>query len=217
MYSLQGIGKSFGGIDVLTDICLTLRPGQRLGITGANGVGKSTLINIATGFLTPDSGHIHLNKKILTYRPAWAFAHAGIQRTFQTTRFLTTANLGEQLLFAARAPESKIRLTQLIKLSGLQASLHLFPDEIPLPVLRKAEVIRGLVVSPEVLFLDEPSAGLTVDELDQFGAFLQQQLGQKTALVVVEHRLDFMAIITDSIVEMKLNRGLVKRVVDVKT
>jgi branched-chain amino acid transport system ATP-binding protein len=180
-------------------------------------VGKSTLINIATGFLTPDSGHIHLNKKILTYRPAWAFAHAGIQRTFQTTRFLTTANLGEQLLFAARAPESKIRLTQLIRLSGLQASLHLFPDEIPLPVLRKAEVIRGLVVSPEVLFLDEPSAGLTVDELDQFGAFLQQQLGQKTALVVVEHRLDFMAIITDSIVEMKLNRGLVKRVVDVKT
>ena len=217
MYSLQGIGKSFGGIDVLTDICLTLRPGQRLGITGANGVGKSTLINIATGFLTPDSGHIHLNKKILTHRPAWAFAHAGIQRTFQTTRFLTTANLGEQLLFAARAPESKIRLTQLIRLSGLQASLHLFPDEISLPVLRKAEVIRGLVVSPEVLFLDEPSAGLTADELDQFGAFLQQQLGQKTALVVVEHRLDFMAIITDSIVEMKLNRGLVKRVVDAKT
>jgi ABC-type sugar transport system ATPase subunit len=61
MYSLQGIGKSFGGIDVLTDICLTLRPGQRLGITGANGVGKSTLINIATGFLTPDSGHIHIS------------------------------------------------------------------------------------------------------------------------------------------------------------
>lgn len=63
MYSLQGIGKSFGGIDVLTDISLTLKPGQRLGITGANGVGKSTLINIATGFLKPDSGHIQLNNK----------------------------------------------------------------------------------------------------------------------------------------------------------
>ena len=106
-------------------------------------------------------------------------------------------------------------MTKLIKLSGLQASLHLFPDEIPLPVLRKAEVIRGLVTNPQVLFLDEPSAGLTVDELDQFGAFLRQQLGQKTALVVVEHRLDFMAMITDSIVEMQLNRGLVKKVVDV--
>ena len=217
MYSLQGIGKSFGGIDVLTDISLTLKPGQRLGITGANGVGKSTLINIATGFLKPDSGHIQLNNKTLTHQPAWAFAQAGIQRTFQNTRFLTTANLGEQLLLAARAPESKRRLTKLIELSGLQASLHLFPDEIPLPMLRKAEVIRGLASSPEVLFLDEPSAGLTTIELDQFGIFLQQNLGQKTALVVVEHRFDFMLMITDSVVEMQLNRGLVKRGADVKT
>jgi len=167
--------------------------------------------------LKPDSGHIQLNNKTLTHQLAWAFAQAGIQRTFQNTRFLTTANLGEQLLLAARTPESKRRLTKLIELSGLQASLHLFPDEIPLPMLRKAEVIRGLAANPEVLFLDEPSAGLTTFELDQFGVFLQQNLGQKTALVVVEHRFDFMLMITDSVVEMQLNRGLVKRGADVKT
>jgi ABC-type branched-subunit amino acid transport system ATPase component len=217
MYSLQGIGKSFGGIDVLKDISLTLKPGQRLGITGANGVGKSTLINIATGFLKPDSGYIQLNQKTLTHQPAWAFAQAGIQRTFQNTRFLTSATLGEQLLLAARAPASKRRVAKLIELSGLRASLHLFPDEIPLPVLRKAEVIRGLAASPEVLFLDEPSAGLTASELEQFGLFLQQFLGQKTALVVVEHRVDFMDMVTDSVVQMQHNRGLVERGVDVKT
>ena len=180
-------------------------------------MGKSTLINIATGFLTPDSGHIQINQQILTDRPAWAFALAGIQRTFQSTRFLKTANLEEQLLLAARMPESRIRLTKLIKLSGLEASLHLFPDEIPLPLLRKAEVIRALVANPDVLFLDEPSAGLTIDELDQFSMFLKQQLGQKIALVVVEHRLDFMAMFTDSVFEMQPNRGLVKREIDVKT
>ena len=180
-------------------------------------MGKSTLINIATGFLTPDSGHIQINQQILTDRPAWAFALAGIQRTFQSTRFLKTTNLEEQLLLAARVPQSKIRLTKLIKLSGLQASLHLFPDEIPLPLLRKAEVIRALAANPDVLFLDEPSAGLTIDELDQFSMFLKQQLGQNMALVVVEHRLDFMAMVTDSVFEMQPNRGLVNREIDVKT
>ncbi|MDC1227958.1 hypothetical protein N8Z34_03140, partial [Oceanospirillaceae bacterium] len=106
---------------------------------------------------------------------------------------------------------------KLIKLSGLEASLHLFPDEIPLPLLRKAEVIRALAVNPDVLFLDEPSAGLTIEELYQFSMFLKQQLGQKMALVVVEHRLDFMAMVTDSVFEMQPNRGLVKREIDVKT
>jgi len=75
-------------------------------------------------------------------------------------------------------------------------------------LLRKAEVVRGLATQPEILILDEPSAGLTADELHQFGTFLNQQLGRKTALVVVEHRLDFMAIVTDTVVEMKLNQGL---------
>jgi branched-chain amino acid transport system ATP-binding protein len=88
----------------------------------------------------------------------------------------------------------------------------LFPDEISLPVLRKAEVVRGLAARPEILFLDEPSAGLTADELHQFGSFLNQQLGQQTTLVVVEHRLDFMVMITDTVVEMKLNQGLQVRV-----
>jgi branched-chain amino acid transport system ATP-binding protein len=208
VFSLQGVSKSFGGIKVLTDISLTLQPGQRLGITGANGVGKSTLINIATGFLKPDNGHIQLRERILTNRPAWAFAQAGIRRTFQTTRFLAASTLGEQLLLAARTPACRASLASLLKSSGLQSSLPLFADEIPLPMLRKAEVIRGLAVQPEVLFLDEPSAGLTANELHEFGHFLQQHLPQQTALVVVEHRLDFMTMVTDLVVEMHLNQGL---------
>ncbi|MDP6166866.1 MAG: ATP-binding cassette domain-containing protein [Gammaproteobacteria bacterium] len=208
MFSLQGVSKSFGGVEVLKDISLTLHPGERLGITGANGVGKSTLINIATGFLTPDVGHIKLRERTLTHRPAWAFAQAGIRRTFQTTRFLATSTLGEQLLLVARTPECRARLVALLQSSGLQSSLPLFADEIPLPMLRKAEVIRGLAAQPEVLFLDEPSAGLTVDELHEFGGFLQQHLHRKTALVVVEHRLDFMTMVTDLVVEMHLNQGL---------
>ena len=208
MFSMHGICKSFGGIEVLSDISLTLQPGERIGITGANGVGKSTLINIATGFLTPDHGWIQLNDLMLTNCPAWEFAREGIRRTFQSSRFLQTATLGEQLFLAGHAPEYRNRLADLLDHSNLQSSLHLFPDEISLPLLRKAEVVRGLATQPEILILDEPSAGLTADELHQFGTFLNQQLGRKTALVVVEHRLDFMAIVTDTVVEMKLNQGL---------
>ncbi len=212
MFSMHGICKSFGGIEVLSDISLTLQPGERIGITGANGVGKSTLINIATGFLAPDHGSIQLNNLMLTNCPAWEFARAGIRRTFQSSRFLQTATLGEQLFLAGHAPEYRKRLADLLHDSSLQSSLHLFPDEISLPVLRKAEVVRGLAARPEILFLDEPSAGLTADELHQFGSFLNQQLGQQTTLVVVEHRLDFMVMITDTVVEMKLNQGLQVRV-----
>ncbi len=189
MLEMLNISMSFGGIQVLRDISLTLESGARIGLTGGNGTGKSTLVNIATGFLRPTSGHIKLDGKRIDTEPAWKFARKGIRRSFQTSRMQPSVPLREQFMGAGRKPAN---LTKMLEASKLTQYLSKFPSEIPLPALRKAEVIRALISSPKVLFLDEPSAGLSQSELNQFAEFLHRFVDDRTALVIVEHRIDLM-------------------------
>lgn len=198
MLELTKVSMSFGGIEVLRDVSLSLASENRIGLTGGNGTGKSTLVNIATGFLRPTAGQIKIDGKRMENEPAWKFARLGIRRSFQTSRMQPSVPLREQFMGA------NIRtalLPQMFEASGLSEYLGRFPSEIPLPALRKAEVVRALISFPRVLFLDEPSAGLSHSELNQFAEFLNRFMGSRTALVIVEHRTDLMMkVISESYV-----------------
>ncbi len=200
MFELVNIHKSFGGIAVLEGVNLALKPGLRLGLTGGNGSGKSTLINIATGFVQADRGGLSLDGKKQPKLRAWQLARRGIRRTFQGVRMQPACPLGEQLC-AQNTPAATRR--KMLRDSGIAAYLHRFPDQVPAPVLRKAEVVRALLAGPKVLFLDEPSAGLDADELTKLGAFLNRWTAPSLALVIVEHRRDLMAMTVERLVELR--------------
>ena len=87
--------------------------------------------------------------------------------------------------------------------AGIINYLYSFPNEVPLPILRKIEVIRALLACPRYLFLDEPSAGMAASDLDDFGEFLKEYINDETCLVVVEHRLELMEKIDASIFELR--------------
>ena len=169
MFEFRKISIGFGGIHVLRDLSIQIHPGDRVGLTGGNGSGKSTLINIATGFLIQQSGQILLGGKSLTGMPAWQYAREGIRRSFQSVRLLPNVPLQDQ--FKAEVHDIKTLCT-LLQESTLAKYLNQFPSEIPLPIQRKAEVVRALIANPRYLFLDEPCAGLTNSELTDFAAFL---------------------------------------------
>ena len=95
-----------------------------------------------------------------------------------------------------------------IDAAGLSPYLDHFPSEVPLPILRKAEVVRALVTEPKVLFLDEPSAGFTSEELIEFADFLNAHLSRSTALVLVEHRIDLMRRVATGIKQIGSARSL---------
>ena len=97
MLELKGLKKLFKGISVLNGVDISIKQGTKIGLSGGNGTGKSTLLNIATGFLTPEEGAIILNGDNITHFEAWKLSRLGVKRTFQKVRFNESLILKEQL------------------------------------------------------------------------------------------------------------------------
>ena len=200
MLELKGLKKLFDGISVLNGIDIAFQKGTKIGLSGGNGTGKSTLLNIATGFLTPEEGALILNGDNITHFEAWKLSRLGVKRTFQKVRFNEALILKEQLY---TSNETIKRNLHMLEGAGIIDYLYSFPNEVPLPILRKIEVIRALLDSPKYLFLDEPSAGMAATDLHDFGQFLKKYIDTNTCLVVVEHRLELMKEIGANICELR--------------
>ena len=200
MLELRGLKKLFNGISVLNGVNISFQQGTKIGLSGGNGTGKSTLLNIATGFLTPEEGAIILNGDNITHFEAWKLSRLGVKRTFQKVRFNEALILKEQL-YTNNEIIKKNR--DMLEGAGIIDYLYSFPNEVPLPILRKIEVIRALLDRPKYLFLDEPSAGMAATDLHRFGEFLKEYIDADICLVVVEHRLELMKKIDANICELR--------------
>ena len=200
MFELSNIVKSFGGIKVLHGLSLKMKKGERIGLSGGNGVGKSTLLNIATGFTFVDSGKIWCDGTEISGLPPWKFARIGVRRSFQDVRMYPTLTIQEQFFVKKNVIEENF---ELIAEADLVPFLHLFPDDVPLPVLRKVEVVRALLSKPKIIYLDEPSTGFSNDELSKFSVYLNNFVDKTTTIVIVEHRLDLIKEVAEIIYELK--------------
>ena len=197
MFELINISIHFGAVTVLQNLSVKLQPGDRLGLRGKNGSGKSTLINLSTGFLKPSSGRILMRGSDLTGAPAWSFARAGISRTFQQPRIRKNCLLGSQLgLDQTRTARARDILQQRVELDA-------FADELPLASLRLFEVARALAVRPQMLFLDEPSAGLSDAESETLASCIDRHLPRDCMLMIAEHRTEFVGRLTNQIWTIK--------------
>ena len=200
MLELKGLKKLFGGITVLNDIDISFQRGNKIGLSGGNGTGKSTLLNIATGFLTVEEGAVILNGDNITHFEAWKLSRLGVKRTFQKVRFNEALILKDQLYTSDDVIKRNLHM---VEGAGIIDYLYCFPNEVPLPILRKIEVMRALLSRPKYLFLDEPSAGMAATDLHDFGEFLKNYIDAETCLVVVEHRLELMKKIDANICELR--------------
>ena len=200
MLELKGLKKLFDGITVLNGVDMSFQLGIKIGLSGGNGTGKSTLLNIATGFLTPDEGSIILNGDNITHFEAWKISRLGVKRTFQKVRFNDALILKEQLY---TNDEIIKKSRYMLEGAGIIDYLYSFPNEVPLPILRKIEVIRALLDRPKYLFLEEPSAGMAATDLHNFGEFLTEYIDANICLVVVEHRLELMKKLDANICELR--------------
>ena len=200
MLELKGLKKLFDGITDLNGVDISFKRGTKIGLSGGNGTGKSTRLNIATGFLTPEEGSIILNGSNITHFEAWKISRLGVKRTFQKVRFNDALILKEQLY----TNDQIIKKSRyMLEGAGIIDYLYSFPNEVPLPILRKIEVIRALLDRPKYLFLDEPSAGMAATDLHNFGEFLKEYIDADICLVVVEHRLELMKKIDANICELR--------------
>lgn len=200
MLELSGISKSFGGIHAVRNVSLVLEPGEVRGLIGPNGAGKSTLVNLISGLLVPTVGSITLDGEPLTCKSAHQRARKGIARTFQNLRVFPSLSV-EQNIDVARYAGSRAALPEdAIDEFGLRGKLTQPANTLSYGDQRRLEIVRGLALTPKVLMLDEPAAGMNEEETEALGHALKWIHGQTDcALFVIDHDLKFIMTLCDRI------------------
>ena len=202
--TIKRLCKSFGGLHVTTDVDLNVEPGERRLIIGPNGAGKTTLFNLITGELTPDSGSIELFGQDITHVPSRRRAHLGMARTYQIiTLFardtiihnVTLALLGlspsrwNPLIDLRRQGHFAENAQKALERVGLGHIANRPLAQTSYGERRRVEIAMALTQNPKVLLLDEPFAGLSIDERRDVHQLLLA-IPRDVTIVMIEHNMD---------------------------
>ena len=222
--AVQNLSKSFGGLRVTANVNLAVEPGERRLIIGPNGAGKTTLFNLITGELNPDGGAVKLFDRDITRLASRKRAHLGMARTYQIItlfardtilRNATLALLGlsplrwnpllalhrqQHLVDAARAALKRVGLDHIADRPLAETS---YGEK------RRVEIAMALAQNPKVLLLDEPFAGLSIDERRDVRKLLTS-IPRDVTIVMIEHDMDTALELADRITLMHFGEVVVE-------
>ena len=202
--AVRALDKSFGGLRVTASVSLSVEPGERRLIIGPNGAGKTTLFNLITGELAPDRGSVSLFGRDITRLPSRRRAHLGIARTYQIITLFPRDTLSRNVMLSLLAL-MPLRWSPFVRLDRQTALVdaaravltrvgldHL--AERPLAQTsygerRRVEIAMALAQNPRVLLLDEPFAGLSIEERRDVLA-LVTGIPRDVTIVMIEHDMD---------------------------
>ena len=201
---VRGLQKSFGGLRVTRAVSLTVAPGERRLIIGPNGAGKTTLFSLITGELRPDGGSIRLFDRELIGVPSRRRAHLGLARTYQIITLFPGETLLHNVMLSLLGLKS-LRWNPFRRFDRQGALVEagraalarvglLDMAERPLSDTaygerRRVEIAMGLAQNPKVLLLDEPFAGLSIDERRDVQSLLAS-IPREVTIVMIEHDMD---------------------------
>lgn len=193
---LSAISKSFGGLNVLSDLNLDVGENEVLGILGPNGAGKSTLFNVVAGVLGATSGRILYRDRDITPLSAWNRCRAGIARTYQIPKPFSHMSVFENVLVAsvhgggARVSEGRKRARDVLERTGLAHLSGELAGRLRLLDLKRLELARALASGPELLLLDEIAGGLTESECNVLVDLILSIKAEGKTVVWIEHVMD---------------------------
>jgi branched-chain amino acid transport system ATP-binding protein len=222
--AVTGLAKSFGGLRVTKGVDLVVAPGERRLIIGPNGAGKTTLFNLITGELAPDSGTITLFGQDITRAPCRRRAHLGLARTYQIItlfprdtilRNVVLALLGlsglrwNPLIALDRQRDLAIRAGEALARVGLNHVAHRPLAETSYGERRRVEIAMAMVQNPKLLLLDEPFAGLSIDERRDVRHLLAA-IPRDVTIVMIEHNMDVALDLADRITLLHFGEVIVE-------
>ncbi len=226
--TLEGVALSFGGVRAIDGLDLEIRPGQVHGLIGPNGSGKTTTLNVISGYYAPQRGTARLNGTELPALVRHTRARHRIARTFQTPRLVGEASVLENVMIGGtidgngtfvesllslprhRRDEAKLRETAMLALAtvGLESLAAVRADRLQHSELRFVEIARALMLRPAFLLLDEPAAGLSAEEIRRLGALLVAIAQTGTGVLLVEHHADLIFDICHHVTVLNLGKML---------
>ncbi len=226
--SLQGLRLSFGGVRAIDGLDLEIRPGEVHGLIGPNGSGKTTTLNVISGYYSPQAGRVVLNGGTLPPRAPHLRARHRIARTFQTPRVVGAASVIQNVMIGGTVGgqgtfvESLFSLPRhrkdeaalheearaMLAVVGLEPLASVRADRLQHSELRFMEISRALMLRPAFLLLDEPAAGLSPDEIKRLGTLIVTISRQGTGVLLVEHHADLIFDICDHVTVLNLGKVL---------
>ncbi len=225
MLKVEHLSKSFGGLAAVKDVSFQVEKGQIVSIIGPNGAGKTTVFNLLTGIYEPDQGKILLDNRDITGMKTTKMVDVGICRTFQNIRLFGQMTVMQNVLVGyqskihyslldcmfntprrRREDAAAIELVdQTLEKCGLLEYRDERADSLPYGKQRKLEIARAIVSRPKMLFLDEPAAGLNIQETAELSGFIKELSGMGFDIVLIEHDMRMIMRISDYI--YVLNQG----------
>ncbi len=209
----------FGGLTALSNVSLQVERASVHAIIGPNGAGKTTMLNALSGFYKPTSGVVYLNQQDIGSLTSDQVARIGLTRTFQNTELFSEMTVKENIVVAfnsryktgilgtlLRLPgyfreENKIDIqsVQLLDYVGLRDFAGELAKNLAFGHQRRLEIARALGLSPQILLLDEPAAGLTHAEIDELIALIRDLKSLGVTIILVEHHVDMIMAVSDHV------------------
>ncbi len=198
MVLLEGknVSKNFGGIQALSRVGFHFEEGEVLGLIGPNGSGKTTLINLISGVYPVSEGEIYFKGKKISGLKPYRIARMGVARTYQIVKPFTRLSIEENVLIGNLFGKShgqtsvqvaKKKVQEVLEVVGLNGMKDTVAENLTLTGRKRLELAKALANDPEILFLDEVMAGLSLSEMDEALELIRSINQRGVTIVVVEH------------------------------
>jgi branched-chain amino acid transport system permease protein len=225
---LQGVEMKFGGLTAVGDLSITIPRGAVRGLIGPNGSGKSTTVNVLTGIYVQTQGRVLSFGEAIDGLKTWQRARKGIARTFQNLQLFADLTVLENVMVglhqsfkstlfevALRLPRARreeraarARAYALLKFVGMEKAAFESARNLSYGQARHLEIARALALSPRLLLLDEPAAGLTAGEIEEINALVQRMKAAGISILLIEHHMDMVMAISDEVTVLDFGKKI---------
>lgn len=226
---IANLSLNFGGVQALIDVSLEVKKGEVLAIIGPNGAGKTCLLNCINGFYRAQQGDVYFEGQRITRTPSHKIAEKGIARTFQQIELYTHLSAQDNLmagrhihfksgmmdgaLYFGKAHREEIEhrqaVEEIIDLFDMEAIRKKIVGFLPYGQRKLVELGRAVVMEPRLLLLDEPMAGMNVEEKEDMARFILDIWELKgTTIVLIEHDMGVVMDIADRLIVLDFGRKI---------
>ena len=225
MLELKGLSKHFGGVRAVDELDLAVTEGEIFGLIGPNGSGKSTTVNLICGVFPVTGGEIYFEDRPITGSKPHQVLAGGIARTFQNIRLFNHLTVWQNLWVAENAVEDRQResffkrwlsgsagarqaVGELLEFAGLADKRDELAGNLSFGEQRRIELARALASKPKLLLLDEPAAGMNLEEVAELGDRLRALRQAGKTILLVEHVMELVMGVTDRIAVLNFGRKI---------
>ncbi len=229
LLNVEGISLSFGGVRALSEVSFDIRKGEIRAIIGPNGAGKSSMLNCINGFYHPSEGRITYKGQVRRQMQPYEAARQSIARTFQNIALFKGMSTLDNIMTgrllkmrrglfwqalrigpaAREEAEHRDRVETIIDFLHLQAVRKVPVGRLPYGLQKRVELGRALAAEPDLLLLDEPMAGMNVEEKEDMCRFIldvNEQFG--TTIALIEHDMGVVMDLSDRVVVLEYGRKI---------